>query len=247
MVVLAFGARVPGAIVTVPNEFESDAGGSMLDTVVRNEDKPRTYQVQIAADELGAIAVGSAITQLRWRLADHYTTSFPPQDATWDQYEITLAQAANSMGDDFSTNFAANMLNPVQVRSGPMTIEDGAFPWDGAPDNWGPWISFDVGYEYGGGDLVILYTHTGHDIADKSLCLDAVGTENEDYGIRYRAQRADAYQASLATLLDQNFTITQFNVGPSAASLIPEPASVLIWSLLGVAFFGVGLRRPRRN
>jgi hypothetical protein len=33
----------------------------------------------------------------------------------------------------------------------------------------------------------------------------------------------------------------------STSGAIPEPASVAIWSVIGLAFFGVGFRRPRRR
>ncbi len=244
----ALNGPLQGAVVnvTVPGEFEDKKGTAMQITAVRDLGLARTYQVQIAAAVLAGVPVGSEITALRWRLADNYTSDFPALATTWDNYDITLAQAAKPMAD-FSKIFADNMIAPTLVRSGKLTIEANAFTTAGSPNDWGPWIEFTDPYIYQGGDLIITYRHTGHDIDEKSYGLDAVkSTIKGDYGTLYRAQLATAYDAEEAMYhdgkWDQNFTITQFRT-----TQIPEPASIAIWLVIAMGFFSVGFRRPRRG
>lgn len=222
-----------GAEVTVvaPGGYESTEGpnaqGSLLWPTAR------TYQVQIEADHLVDL-VGLQLTGISWRLSstgnNPSTSPWPTTSVSWGNYDITLAQATNEI-TEVSNTFADNMTNPVQVRSGPLTIDANLFPVDtDEPNSWGPTITFDTPYAYGGGDLVIEYRHTGRR-GSVDVWLDAVES-NTDAG--YWARGRDSYEATTSDTT-HHFPIHRFHA-------IPEPGTL---SLLGVAGALTLLRRRR--
>lgn len=215
--------------LVVPNGYAGTDGPSA--TAVPMQSAARTYQMQIAASQLTAIASGSSLNALHWRL-DQGSVSFPTANVTWADYEITLAQATNSIGS-FSSNFASNMTNPVLVRSGSLSFTTGAYPNTGSPPNFGPFIAFSTPYIYQGGDLVLYLTHTGSNAAGVGS-LDAVDTSDGNYGSAFVAQFSTGYQAANASATDFQAVVTEFSFTSAA---VPEPTT---WALIGISIAGAG-------
>jgi hypothetical protein len=153
--------------VVAPNALTTVAGTGGLNTLLRDSGNPRTYQLGIAASELTSIPKGAEIVGLSWRANSGTSTTWPPTTpATWTNYDITLAEAALPVGS-FSTTFASNMKNAVQVRKGPMTIPVGAYQvTTSKPAPFTTFYAdFQMPYTYRGGDLVILVTHPGSNLS----------------------------------------------------------------------------------
>jgi len=213
--------------VVTPNAFAGTEANTGTGVPLQNSGSARTYQMQIGASQLATMPIGSSITGLSWRLNAGLGANFPPTAATWSPYEITLAQAANSMAA-FSTNFASNMTSPVLVRSSDLTFSAGAFSNAGSPTTFGPLIAFDTSYTYQGGDLVLLVTHAGSNIATAGI-LDAADDTSPGYGTNYRAQFGFGFEATTASATDFQAVITQFQFTIAA---VPEPTT---WALLAVS------------
>ncbi|MCC5785064.1 MAG: dockerin type I repeat-containing protein [Phycisphaerales bacterium] len=207
------------SFAVVPEARANERGTSGLNTLTRNDGFPRTYQQQFVEAELAAqgLMPGMTITGVTWRtsIVGSNPPTWPPAGgATWSDYQITLAEAANPISA-MSTTFADNMLNPVLVRSGELTIPEGAFaspdPAAPAPNPWGHEVTFDP-YIYQGGDLVILYSHPGSDITT-NVFLDVV-VSNDAWG---RAASASSFLATSGTSISANFTINRlsFESGPT--------------------------------
>ncbi|MEZ6234990.1 MAG: GC-type dockerin domain-anchored protein [Phycisphaerales bacterium] len=161
-------------ITTVPNAATNAEGADASPSLLAGFGNARTYQVQYAASQLTALQPGDIITSLGIRLdqASQGLAPWPPAGgATWAAYEITLSRAANTVAG-LSTTLAANQVDPVLVRGGPLTIPAGSI----IANPLGPDPFFEVPikpYAYQGGDLVVTITHTGSSIASAPL-VDAV-------------------------------------------------------------------------
>lgn len=111
---------------------------------------------------LSSIPVGYEITGFRVRAdAGLATGTYPSAALHWNNYDVTLAEAAVSItAFGSSSNVAANMLNPQQVLSGALDIAVNSFTDSAASFNpFGPLISFTTPYLYQGGDLIFLVSH----------------------------------------------------------------------------------------
>lgn len=230
------GAAAAQGVAVVPQANANERGTGGLNTLTRGSGNPRTYQQQFTETELAAqgLMPGMPITGLAWRTS--ITTSndptWPPAGGvTWDDYEITFAQAANPI-TNMSSTFADNMLNPTMVQSGSLHIPEGSFqspnPTAPDPNPWGPEIQF-TPYVYQGGDLVVLYSHNGSSLPGH-VFLDRVAS-NDAWG---RAISASSFQAVSGGSPTTNFTITQF-------SFVPAPGASALFGICGL----VALRRRR--
>lgn len=118
----------------------------------------RKYQVQIAASQLVGLKPGDIITHIESDSNNaNSVATWPPVDATYQNFDVTMSQAANPIGA-ISDQFASNQLNPVLVRSGPLTIPAGTF---NLAENFDTALAI-APYQYMGGDLVVTFAHTGH-------------------------------------------------------------------------------------
>src|SRR6185369_2190374 len=106
--------------------------------------------------------------------------NFPPSSVTWSDYEVTLAQAARTVAN-MSATFQANLLNPVLVKDGALSIDANRFTAGGNPNAFGAFVVLDTPYIYPGGDLVMQFTHTGSDSAN-TVFLDAASPAVPGYG-----------------------------------------------------------------
>ena len=229
LALLAPDASAQPVTAVVPPAFGAAEAPTGV-TVLRSG--ARTYQVQFAASQLTAFPIGSVISGLTFR-QDGAATSGSAA-ASFTNFRITLAQATNSVGN-LSVDFADNMLNPMQVRGGPLTLAAGAFPGTPASrEQFGTPITFGVPYTYQGGDLVALLSHTG---GGTNIASDAVSSD----GTRYDSLSADGFGALSASAAEP-VAIFQFNLNP-----VPEPATVGLLAAAGLGAVRLVRRRPGRG
>ena len=222
---------VPPAVVA-PSNYTTIGGSGGLNTLVRNANAPRTYQMQFTPAALGGLPVGARITGLRFRLSTNTFTAFPTNTVTWSDYEITLAKAANPIST-MGTGFGTNMLSPVLVKSGALSINPNAFTTSASPNPFGSFVVFDTPYVYQGGDLVMLFTHPGSDSVNTTF-LDAATTTSPGYGTAYRALSASIFSASTGTAASA--TIVQIVFTPSISETISRAGTNVVISGTGGLF-----------
>jgi hypothetical protein len=143
---------------------------------------------------------------------------------TWSNYEVTLAQAAYPISS-VSSNFQANLRNPVLVRSGPLSIGPNQFSAGGNPNPFATLLVLDTPYVYQGGDLVMLFTHTGSDSTNTAF-LDAASSSSPGYGTSFRALSATAFGATNGTAA--SVTIVQLGFTPGIIQTISRSGNLLI-------------------
>lgn len=188
------GSTIIPASVVAPDDYTTVPGNSGLNTLIRGLGLPRTYQMQFTPDALGGLPTGARIAGLRFRLYTNAVVSFPVTNLTWADYEVTLAQAVNLI-TSMSTNFSENLLNPVLVKDGPLSIATNNFSFGGYPNTFGGFVAFDSQYVYQGGDLVMQFSHTGSSSTNTSF-LDAATSAVPGYGTSFRAISANAFGAA---------------------------------------------------
>lgn len=205
----SFGNSAPGTVVVnvfpgplstnvvAPDNYTIVAGNVGINTLIRGVGLPRTYQMQFTPDALSGLPTGARITGLNFRLATSVTVSFPETVVTWSDYEVRLAQAASPIAN-MSTNFLPNMLNPVLVKDGALTVSANNFSSGGNPKPFAAMVTLDTPYIYQGGDLVIHFTHSGSDSTNTTF-LDGATSATPGYGTSYRAVSANAFGAANGT------------------------------------------------
>jgi hypothetical protein len=197
--------------VTAPDDYTSVAGNIGVNTLIRGVGLARTYQMQFSPDALGGLPAGARIKELRFRLSTNAAVSFPEATVTWSDYEVRLAQAANSVAG-MSATFQANMLNPMLVKDGPLSAVASQFTAGGNPNAFSALVVLDTPYVYQGGDLVMHFSHTGSDSTNTTF-LDAAATSSPGYGTSFRALSANAFggttgAAASVTIVEIVFTPT---------------------------------------
>lgn len=215
------------ADVIVPNSFASTAGGAQSTVVFQST--ARTYQGQVASSQLAGLNVGDLITGMTFRYTSTNTSG--SLAASWNNFDIKLAQATNSVANMVST-FASNMVNPTQVRSGALSLPAGAYPGGATGLNANPFgyvINFSNPYVYQGGDLVWQINHDAMTFGS-TINLDAVNTSNigAGYGTLFRAFQATTDTATTGSAT--NFAVTQF-ITSVPVSAAPEPGTLILGSL----------------
>jgi hypothetical protein len=216
---------VPGpARVVAPDDYTSVAGNSGLNTLIRGVGLPRTYQMQFTPDALGGLPPGARITGLRFRLYSSATVSFPETTVTWSDYEVRLAQAANPIAS-MSADFPANMLNPVLVKDGALTVDANNFSAGSSPNSFAAMVTLDTPYIYQGGDLVIHFTHSGSDSTNTTF-LDAATSATPGYGTSYRALSANAFGATSGAAA--SVTIVEILFTPTITQAITRAGNQVI-------------------
>lgn len=191
------GPLAPSGTVVAPSAYTTTSGPSGVNTLVRGTGAPRTYQMQFSTAVLGGLPVGANITELRFRLDATAVAAFPINTVTWSDYEVTLAQAANSVSG-MSTNFASNMLSPVLVKFGALSVSANTFTAGANPNAFGSLIVLDTPYVYQGGDLVMFFRHTGSDSTNTAF-LDDVTTTTSGFGTDFRAFSANGFSSTAGT------------------------------------------------
>lgn len=193
--------------ITAPSAYTGTAGNGITVALFNNSN--RTYQQQIAGSQLSGIAIGDSITGVTYRIGSDIArpNSLAATFANWD---LTLAQAANSIGS-MSTTYASNMTNPILVRSGALSLAANDFIGGATSPSVNPFgvkISFTTPYIYQGGDLVFLVSHTAGSSPVGSF--DALLVSTSGYGTDFRAMFDTLYNGTTAEVSNTNFAITQF-------------------------------------
>jgi hypothetical protein len=145
-----------------------------------------TAQVIVAADQLRAIDVGSAITGVSLRhSASGSTTSFPAATTTLGRFDVTIAPAASGPLGASNTFASNNGPGVVNVRSGAVTVPVNAFPYSGSSVTRGEnawYVPFDRAYVYTGGDLCLTIRSDGP-LGGGGETFDADGTSANARGV----------------------------------------------------------------
>jgi hypothetical protein len=217
------GPVAPSGLAVAPGNFTDTSGTTGVNTLLRNKGGPRAYQMQFSPTALERLPVGARITELRFRLSTN-NPPFPTDVTTWANYEVTLAQAANTISG-MSTNFASNMLSPVIVKGGPLGIGASSFTGGGNPNAFSSFVIFDTPYVYQGGDLVMLFRHTGSDSTSTAF-LDAASTSGPGYGTDFRAFSANSFSA--ASGAQASVTIAQIVFTYSIAETILQAGTNVV-------------------
>ncbi|MDB6058878.1 MAG: hypothetical protein JWO95_2722, partial [Verrucomicrobiales bacterium] len=182
----AFDAYVapPSGANVVPASYSSAFGTVGLNTLARGTGGSRSYQMQFSAAALSGLPIGAQITELRFRQDSTATAAFPPFTLNWTEYNLTMARASNSVAG-MSSTFSNNMVAPVLVKSGTFSVTANRFPTGGTPNAFASFIVFEAPYVYQGGDLVMLFRHSGSD-ATNTTFFDALTTTTAGYGTDFR-------------------------------------------------------------
>ena len=219
------------ATIVAPAALASTEGNGSGPIAWHSTGQARTYQLQYSPTALGGIASGTTINGLSFRLNGGSAVA-PATAGSFADYSITLAEATNSMAGR-SLTFAANMTDPVLVRSGPLSVAASSFPGGATPNAFGMQIDFSTPYVYQGGDLVIHITHNG--TSSGSMNLDMDTNSITGYGAHYRASSFSSFNAVSAD--NGNFAATVVRLETE----VPEPAA---FTLTGIA--GLMLARRRK-
>jgi hypothetical protein len=214
----------PNAVVA-PAAYTSIGGNGGLNTLVRNTNAPRTYQMQFTPDALVGLPVGARIKALGVRAFTSTPANFPAGTVGWSDYEVTLAQAANPIAS-MSTTFAANLRNPVLVKSGPLSIGPNQFTAGANPNAFGTLVVLDTPYVYQGGDLMMQFTHTGSDSAS-TILLDTVTNGTPGYATSFRALSASTFGAASGTA-NAAVTIVEIMFTPTITQTIARSGNQVI-------------------
>jgi len=218
------GPVAPPGVAVAPGNYTAKSGTTGVNTLLRNNGAPRTYQMQFSPAALGGLPVGARITELQFRLSTNNAAAFPANAITWSDYQVTLAQAANSISG-MSTNFASNMLSPVLVKSGPLSISANSFAAGGNPNSFSSLVVFDTPYVYQGGDLVMFFRHNGSDAANTAF-LDAVNSSTPGYGTDFRAFSTNSFNAPSG--IQASMTIAQIVFGYSIVETISHVGTAVV-------------------
>lgn len=211
--------------VVAPAAYTSVAGNGGLNTIVRGASFPRTYQMQFTPAVLGGLPAGARITALGFRVSTIPPfATFPVTTVTWSDYQVTLAQAANSVAG-MSTTFSANLRNPVLVKSGPLSVGANQFTVGASPNAFGTLVVLDTPYVYQGGDLVMHFTHPGSDSTNTAF-MDGATITAPGYGTSFRALTANSFGFTIGT--NATATIVQIMFAPPITQTITRSGNQVI-------------------
>ncbi len=94
---------------------------------------------------------GDVIRGVRFR-RDGADQAYPTSQQVWPRFDLKLGRGVTVPGDTFAQNFVGT---PVKVRSGPLTMQPGAYPGAGSPRAFGTPIMFTKPFVYRGGPLLM--------------------------------------------------------------------------------------------
>ena len=203
----------------------------------------RVLQQFYDASYFSSITQPTEITAMSFRLPAIADVDYPALgDLNFGHYDITLAKpsaASAGAGGLTSATFADNMLDPVLVRSGPVTIPKDSFESNAA----GVDADFSFDFQFvtpylftPGQDLVMLVRHNGHG--------DVNGQETRWNFDGYAKTNGSVVSTVSVDATVGNFGPGSFNVANRIRfTFVPEPTSVLLICLGGLL---IGCGRFRR-
>lgn len=163
----------------------------------------RTYQLLIDSTQMAGLE-GQELTAITWRLLTSASSNWPATNTTYANFDIYLSGSVPPANR--SLTFALNVVGPQKrVRSGPLTINAGAFPFGGNPTTFGSDITFDSVYLYTGGHLLIELRHSVSDGTAAST--DAILTSSPGYGTLFSACWTSSYTGVTGGI--GNFAVTK--------------------------------------
>jgi hypothetical protein len=210
-----------------------------------SREAPRVVQQYYDASFFAAVTTPLQITAMSFRLPAVAGVDYPSLgDLLFARYEITLAMpsaaAAASQGLTSAT-FADNMLDPVLVRSGALTIPLGSFISNGAGEDaeFSFAIGFDTPYVFTPGQaLVMLVRHSGHG--------DVNGVETRWNFDGHAWANGTIISTADTDALVANFGPGNFNLASRIEfTLVPVPGAVWLFasSLAGLVLLRRRLRQ----
>ncbi|MBX3379540.1 MAG: hypothetical protein KF805_05570 [Phycisphaeraceae bacterium] len=208
------------SLQTLPPSFDTVAGTSGNSLPIANYPSG-TIQVMYGANQLTGIPVGSVITGMQLRLRN-VDGAFPGATFVASQYDVRLAGSALTPAT-MSTTYAANMTNPVLVRSGALTVAAGAYPGTGNPRAWGPVIPFTTGYAYKGGPLVIEWR-----VTSPSNTFSTYADMDTDASLNRYINTDNNASATVATFQANGGPIVRLTFTPPAADLAKGVTKVIM-------------------
>ena len=216
---------LPNTAATLEGNLAAGTMGGVLGT------EAFTNQFLYTSSLLTTVPSGSRITGFRVRVDGSATAgTYPRNPMIWDNYDVTLAQAATTVST-MSGTVAANMTNPQRVRSGSLTINADSFSANGAgPNAFGPLIVFGTPYVYQGGDLVFLVSHsaissiTGFPSSGFSLDATSAG-----FGSTFTQRSALGYNATTVNVTTGVAVIQLEFASPTTTA--PDPGSLALLAL----------------
>jgi hypothetical protein len=212
--------------VVVPNAQATTVGGGGTNTLVRNAGNPRSFQQGILASQLANIPVGAPITgiSLRFSLSPSNSPTWPPADIQWTAYDIYQGPATPLAGwvADPALNFSSP---PVQVRSGPMTLDANSFIDNeiaGVPNPWSEfYFDFTNPQPYLGGDLALLFSHPGSLDPTAAQFPETVASNAAAHGV---GRTQSVYPAGTASTAGSFFVMrVHYGYGAGCASSTGTP------------------------
>ena len=213
-------ARAQAKQAVAPNSLTNVEGNSSS-TLFFNS-AGLSFQQQIAASELtNFTANGSQITGFSVRL--NGGAAAITADGSFDSYQITLSQAANSIAN-ISTTYANNIVNPVTVYNRALSIPASSFSSGsaaGVANAFGATFTFDTAYTYRGGDLVMTVNKSARTGGAPAYSLDATSsTGGQGFGTTVYAQYGQQNSATATN------GATPFTVLRLSGTDTPEPGTL---------------------
>jgi hypothetical protein len=195
----------------VPNAFGDTPGSSSFLGPLANS--ARTYQLLIAGSQLTE-HLGRTITSIGFRLPAGAPGDWPTADATFANYDIRLSGSVDPSAR--SLTFADNIVgDQTLVRSGELVISAGSFVAGATPNEFSLPFSFDSGYFYGGGNLLIEIRHTGFSGTSRSVdAIPATGGAAAGYGTVFSAAWTGSYTGVSGS--QGNFSVRAGELDPRA-------------------------------
>jgi hypothetical protein len=239
---LVIPSRVTAQVqVVVPNVYTTTEGPGSSSLPIHIQNNPWTFQLILHESQLTSL-VGQELTGISYRHSAVMGGGYPLQTTTWTNYVIRLGTsvAPGVAAETFANNFTSP---PTQVRDGTFTVAPGAWPnfGPGAPNPWGPEITFDTPYHYSGGNLAMLITHPGSDNPNiGNALIDTTGSSSPGRGTDFSYFAGTGFD-SLSGGASNFMPIVRF----TAVTPVPEPTTCLMTCTIVMA---VGaLRRTRRS
>lgn len=228
-----------------PPEYSTTVGTAVFNGPITST--ARTYQLLIN-ESLLTPYIGKEIKGITWRLGPSASANWPASDQTFLSYDIYLSGSVAPA--DRSLTFANNVVGTqTLVRSGSLLIPAGSFTFGLTPNKFGPVVTFNTGYLYTGGHLLIEIRHSG--TGGLSSSNDAVGTSTTGYGTLFSACWGSG--ATALTGSQGNFSISQINIDElipveltSFAAAITGNEVTLSWTT-ATETNNVGFEIERRN